>query len=292
MKNSAKPLHYTDLDGMRGLFACLVMLMHYGMNRIIGTIFRGHITGGHWELCVDFFFLLSGFVLCRSFLRRPLTLPLYLQGRARRLAPMYLVALAIMIAIPGHTDVGVAAANIAIVQSIIGITSINYPSWSIPFELFFPILMLFAIPFLSRAQGNILLVAFAVMLVLGMVATCLLVSGYDLRGLRAGSGLGLGAILYMVRERFDLSARRFPALLTPAITLLVILVIVVSTVSTTTILAFYPLAIVAVVAGAATQSIFSGALFQLLGRLSYSIYPAHPGHGGHGGDIRTGNGLS
>ena len=60
--------HRPDLDGIRGVLACNVMLLHFGINR-----FAARVTGGAWpgfvfDLCVDVFFLLSGFVLTSSYL--------------------------------------------------------------------------------------------------------------------------------------------------------------------------------------------------------------------------------
>ncbi len=77
---------------MRGALAVSVMLFHYGLNTLIAQLTRGAIIDSKWVLCVDFFFLLSGFVLAHSFLRRPLILGGYAVKRILRLAPMYLVA--------------------------------------------------------------------------------------------------------------------------------------------------------------------------------------------------------
>jgi peptidoglycan/LPS O-acetylase OafA/YrhL len=251
------------------------MFMHFGLNRVVNTVTGGMIAGGRWDLCVDFFFLLSGFVLCRSFLNRRPSLQQYTDSRIRRLAPMYLVALAIILALPGRTELGVALANVAMIQSLVGVTSINYPSWSIPFELFFPVVMLFAIPHLAMARTGILLTAFFATLLVGMTSTYLMVRLYDLPGLRAASGLGLGGLLYLVRERFEIPERYLRWLSPPLWTGFVIVVILICTPVPLAILAFYPLAILAVVGGAARKSLFSSSVFQELGRLSYSVYLLH-----------------
>jgi peptidoglycan/LPS O-acetylase OafA/YrhL len=54
---------FTELDGMRGLLAVLVMLYHLGLNSQLARWTGGWLQASQWQLCVDFFFVLSGFVL-------------------------------------------------------------------------------------------------------------------------------------------------------------------------------------------------------------------------------------
>lgn len=149
--------HFTDLDGIRGVLACFVMLMHYGMNRIIEILSCGYVHGGEWGLSVDFFFALSGLVLCRSFIGRRVTLGRYFKGRVRRLAPMYMVALLAIVAMAGFVEVRVLVANLLMVQSLLGWQSLNFPSWSIPFELFLPALAVPAMPWPWRSRPPLFL---------------------------------------------------------------------------------------------------------------------------------------
>ena len=112
--------HMTDLDGMRGVLAVGVMLFHFGSNTIIEKVTSGRIVESQWQLCVDFFFILSGFVLSASFSRRRPALADYFSRRTRRLAPLYILTCAAMIspispscaiAVPGSGRAPSAAAS-------------------------------------------------------------------------------------------------------------------------------------------------------------------------------------
>ena len=84
----AKPAggHYALLDGLRGLAACAVMGMHCGYWLSPQGLF------GHAYLAVDFFFLLSGFVISHSYQdrleSRKLSLIQFVRVRLVRLYPL------------------------------------------------------------------------------------------------------------------------------------------------------------------------------------------------------------
>ncbi|CAN5190013.1 acyltransferase [soil metagenome] len=86
--------HYALLDGLRGLAACAVMGMHCGYWLSPQGLF------GHAYLAVDFFFLLSGFVIAHSYQgrleSRKLSLLQFLRARFVRLYP--LIALGAVVA--------------------------------------------------------------------------------------------------------------------------------------------------------------------------------------------------
>jgi peptidoglycan/LPS O-acetylase OafA/YrhL len=66
--------HFRELDGMRGVLAVTVMLFHFGLSTLIQRVSFGTLPRSDWGLCVDFFFLLNGFVLCHSYRRRSVSL--------------------------------------------------------------------------------------------------------------------------------------------------------------------------------------------------------------------------
>ncbi|MFS0849329.1 acyltransferase family protein [Novosphingobium panipatense] len=78
---------YVTLDGMRGIAALGVALFHYNISQ-----------APHGYVAVDFFFALSGFVLCRTYLprwRAGLTSVQFMKQRLVRLYPLFLAGIVI-----------------------------------------------------------------------------------------------------------------------------------------------------------------------------------------------------
>ena len=88
---SAKP-HYPILDGLRGVAAIIVVTFH--LSEPLGT---GHldILVNHGYLAVDFFFLLSGFVIGYAYddRWRTMTIGTFLKRRIERLQPMVVLGM-------------------------------------------------------------------------------------------------------------------------------------------------------------------------------------------------------
>lgn len=78
---------YSALHGLRGLAALLVALHHYGSSTLLTA--SGIVRGA--PLCVDFFFVLSGFVLASSSLRhdKPTNLIRFIKSRFWRIYPLH-----------------------------------------------------------------------------------------------------------------------------------------------------------------------------------------------------------
>lgn len=78
---------YVTLDGMRGIAALAVALFHYNISQ-----------APHGYVAVDFFFALSGFVLCRAYLprwERGMGTWAFMKQRIARLYPLFLVGLVV-----------------------------------------------------------------------------------------------------------------------------------------------------------------------------------------------------
>lgn len=86
LPEAAKPGRYDVLDGMRGIAALCVMIYH------LSQLARTRLIFGSASLAVDFFFILSGFVIAHSYgkrLREGGSVSEYLSKRYIRLYPMF-----------------------------------------------------------------------------------------------------------------------------------------------------------------------------------------------------------
>jgi peptidoglycan/LPS O-acetylase OafA/YrhL len=124
------------LDGLRGVAACAVLLMHTGFARMRNA-----------GLAVDLFFLLSGFVIAYSYqdrLARGMPVRDFLRRRLIRLYPMIafagLASFAVALAVPGDDvwqALGLLLRAMLLVPVLQGTGDtfpLNPPLWSLSFE--------------------------------------------------------------------------------------------------------------------------------------------------------------
>ncbi|WP_343611257.1 acyltransferase [Novosphingobium sp.] len=165
------------LDAMRGLAALAVAVFH---------VYNPLVPGGY--LAVDFFFVLSGFVLDRTYRPRfaaGLGVRAFMLARFARLWPLHLCGLVLCfgwlaVLVAGNaTDIGWGtllsglAANLLFLPSVAGrdISPINPPAWSLLMEFGANALMaLFAIRRSTRGLTVLLAIA-AVVLVIDLTLT-------------------------------------------------------------------------------------------------------------------------
>lgn len=138
-----------ELDALRGFAAIAVVLFHYTTR--YQQLF-GHLAplpaGCPWgEYGVDFFLMLSGFVILRS-LDRTRQAGDFIVGRFARLYPAYWAAAAITFAVvtlwglPGQeVSLRDAALNATMLQRLFGARHIDGAYWSLEVELFFYVLV-------------------------------------------------------------------------------------------------------------------------------------------------------
>ncbi len=100
-------IHITSLTPLRGIAAILVVLYHYDVflsvhqfPRLIDTKYSNIITNGY--LWVDFFFILSGFVICHVYGRKLATrtrivVKTYLWARFSRLYPLHVFVMLLFV---------------------------------------------------------------------------------------------------------------------------------------------------------------------------------------------------
>jgi peptidoglycan/LPS O-acetylase OafA/YrhL len=142
---SAREGRIAELDALRGFAALAVVFYHFTTR--FDQLF-GHATplaaAFPWgEYGVDFFLMLSGFVILRS-LDRTRRASDFVVGRAARLYPAYWVAGAITFSVvswcglPGQeVSLAEAAANATMLQQQFGARHIDGAYWSLEVELFF-----------------------------------------------------------------------------------------------------------------------------------------------------------
>ena len=131
--------HFSDLDGVRGLLAITVMLFHYGLNTVLGRVIG--IGPPVWDACVDFFFVLSGFVICKSITDRSVSVLHFAKKRVWRLFPLHIAVLILFS--PVLFDGGESAINLLLNISAFAPLVLqkmeNFPAWSMGFEFYLPI---------------------------------------------------------------------------------------------------------------------------------------------------------
>ena len=117
-----KPKHYTTLEGMRGIGAIYVVLAH-------GEQLYGAAAPRSASLGVDFFFVLSGFIVAHVYagpLDRGLSTLSFLKSRLLRLYPIYMVGIL--------SGVAVAALSVAVGHDT-NLWSYTQPFISLPFAM-------------------------------------------------------------------------------------------------------------------------------------------------------------
>lgn len=141
MKNGHFSGRIVSLDGLRGLAALLVAVYH------LPFIFGFKVT--HAYLAVDFFFILSGWVMAHSYeerIRLGMPFRVFLHNRFARLYPLCAVALVAALAVTViKSRIGTIPANIACfvpnalmlpcLQDGVSTFPLNGPSWSIFVEV-------------------------------------------------------------------------------------------------------------------------------------------------------------
>lgn len=176
---------YTLIDGMRGLAALSVMLYHIGRDFLEIPIL--HYGGAG----VYVFFVISGFVICHSLIRKSVGgrfFALFMLRRSVRLDPTYWVSIALALfvlwlpsALLGYTikfptsyEIGLHAFYL---QDLVGVTSINVVFWTLCYEIQFYLIfcaILFLAQKLFKATSTLSLVTIQILLLSLSLAVSLL----------------------------------------------------------------------------------------------------------------------
>ncbi len=137
----------TALTSTRAIAAIMVFIYHYGSwaQPFISMSPKNLIRNGN--IAVNYFFVLSGFVLYIAHAGKPLNYLPYIVKRLARIAPLYWVALAATLAISYWFNYAPITANVVqqtlysalFLQSYIPnyALTLNIPAWSLSIEMFF-----------------------------------------------------------------------------------------------------------------------------------------------------------
>lgn len=267
--------HRPDLDGIRGLLALTVLLLHYGINQFLSPMVGGDWPGFAFGFSVDVFFLLSGFVLASSYLASPhRSFARFAIKRFFRLAPVfYVTTLLVLPFAPTNYRW-----DMLVVEAVMGAPFFsgmpaNFPAWSITWEFYLPLAAFLAAPWLTLPR------AFAMPLLLACIAGLALIevqlaTGTRIYLMRAALGLAGGALLY----RIYAEAAPTPSAPTIRYALFAALMTVMAVAKSLPPVAALapPLAAALIWTAAGSPSrLFASYPLQWLGVLSYTLYMAH-----------------
>jgi peptidoglycan/LPS O-acetylase OafA/YrhL len=156
---------FVQLDALRFVFALVVALGHsvgFGLTLI------------HGSYAVDFFFILSGFVLSHALIARPVSVGEFAWARFARLYPLHLLTLLWMIGPVSRAGGDPSSTGTALLLNVFLLHGLgfgagyawNFPSWSISIELIVNVILLYPIIRLRSILAGLTAVAlsFAVIL--------------------------------------------------------------------------------------------------------------------------------
>ncbi len=224
------PARFRALDAWRGICAALVVLFHVPVLHIA----KDWPAFANLQLGVDFFFVLSGFVISHAYQERLSSADQargFLVARFRRLWPLHVAVLAAFVALECaklayasvNPSFGVEAApfssgrspleiltNLTFLQSF-GLhpgLSWNGPAWSIAVEFWTSVVFLGVVLWWPGAKREAFLaLALGSALVLAIVSPATLFVSSDWGFVRCLLGFAIGCLVYDLRLRYALPAR-------------------------------------------------------------------------------------
>lgn len=304
-------MRYVALDALRGICALLVVVFHI---EIIGGVHSGIFHGSklieHSFLFVDFFFVLSGFVLTHAYLPKiggRDDVAAFVIRRFGRVYPLHVLFLALFIVFElaklyaistglsgryppftGATSPFAALTNLTLVQAL-GIhdhATWNQPAWSISAE--FCVYVIFAFcALLTRSSKRLFVLVSLVLAAVGALVVLLfskyyIDTIYDYAIFRCLYGFFVGAVAYVVAAglRGRIGGPRWSFLILELLAVGGCALFVHHTGTTPQSLAaplvFAPAVILfSLEQGWLSASLLTTRPFRLLGEMSYAIYISH-----------------
>lgn len=289
---------YETLDGWRGLAALAVTFYHVP----IAHAFRDLAGWKNLEFFVDFFFVLSGFVICHAWGRRISQVgdaTTFMSRRFWRVWPLHIVILGAFLAIEcaewvavkalglslgdapftGPSSVASLLSNIVLIQSLNlhGTTTWNGPAWSISVE-FWTYLAFAGVMLLAAGRTWVMaLVALLGATVIAIFSPIWLFATHDFGLARALYGFFAGAVAYRMITPTTSTARSGSGLEIAAVLAMAVWMAGTGK-NWTSMLApivFVGLVVVFARGGGLLTRFLMSRPVQLLGLWSYSIYLVH-----------------
>jgi len=292
---------FDALDGWRGVCACFVVLFHF---HGWGPLYTSSFVRDSY-LFVDFFFVLSGFVIAWNYGDRLASWPemkRFLILRLGRVYPLHLFMLFCFLAyetarsffalhhpgvsatFTGSTDAGAILGNLALVQSlhVYDVLTWNVPSWSISTEYWtYFVFALVSVCFGLR-NATLLAVAIVAPLLIARVSTTGMNVTYDWGLVRCIFGFALGVACCRFYRRWPTAMHQASRTQMTVLELLVVLAVVLfvmeAGMSGLPILAPFLFAVAVLVfaaEGGWVSGLFRSRPLRWLGTVSYSIYMTH-----------------
>ncbi len=289
-------MRFDVLDALRGICALLVALFHFSSN---GYIAQTPIVQNGW-LFVDYFFVLSGFVIAHSYgerlASRQVSVGRFMGLRIGRIYPLHIAVLLAFIALElllvfggdtiaryvsrepfsGSRSIGALIQNLFLVQSfrIPGGSGWNNPAWSIAAELW--TYLLFALVFLAPRRfmlwiaGGLAVTAVAAMMSYSDSLNITFNGGI----LRCVFGFAVGVLTYHAFRRYGGLGGTGWELAALAFTIAFVSIARGALTFAAPVVFGLMIFVLASQRGAVAR-VLSWKLFQQLGLVSYSIYMAH-----------------
>ena len=284
------------LDGLRIIAAGAVVVLHY--SDYFKDLPAGHFMvehTSHFNLFVDLFFVVSGFVIARQYFGRvddAASIGRFLWRRLARIYPLHLATLAFYVALAGALHFGVARtdnparyplsdlpAQFLLLHAFVGERlTFNFPSWSLSAEMFcyllFPLVALIARRRREAIIALVVLTALANSLWAEAAGTAPWADWINKGGaFRALPAFNLGIACYLFRDRIA----RWPVIPGALVVSLTAFIALGSLLPTMTALfAIYAIAVLAIQADCAgRETLLSRLGFDRWSPLTYSCYMLH-----------------
>ena len=282
------------LDSFRGIAAICVVIFHM---HIIGSITELNFFRGS-SLFVEFFFVLSGFVLAHTYGFKDISFKRFIISRTFRLYPLHLFMFFMFfllqivqlifvkygmvfnkVPFEGHYAFKEIIPNLLFMQSWLpGFlpTSWNQPAWSLSVEYYMYIIFFFTLFIKSNFK-------YIVWFLFSLISFYMIINSFGIMSevIRGLSCFFAGALTYLIYRKINLKFEKINTNLFSIVEFLLIFLIIYIISYVEEYKAIYASLIFLVIVfffafeKGVLSKILKASFFQLLGKLSYSIYMTH-----------------
>ena len=282
------------LDSFRGIAAICVVIFHM---HIIGSITELNFFRGS-SLFVEFFFVLSGFVLAHTYGFKDISFKRFIISRTFRLYPLHLFMFFIFVFLElgklivykygflfnnlpftGEKALVEIIPNLLFLQSWLPFSdslSWNAPSWSLSVEYYMYIIFFFTLFIKSNFK-------YIVWFLFSFISFYMIINSFGVMGevIRGLSCFFAGALTYLIYRKINLKFEKINTNLFSIVEFLLIFLIIYIISYVEEYKAIYASFIFLVIVfffafeKGVLSKILKASFFQLLGKLSYSIYMTH-----------------